>query len=469
LGRKKKIVPYLSISGFADKGRAVGRSDDGEVIFINGAVPGDVVEALILRKKKSFSEGIVHKMLSLSKDRVTPLCMHFSECGGCKWQDLDYSAQLIYKEANVKDCIKRIAKLDEDIVKPILGCDQQIQYRNKLEYSASSKRWITKVESKSSDEIINTGAFGFHKTGYFDKIVPIENCLLQDSLTNDIRNFVRDYVTSNSLSFYDYRDKKGFLRNLIVRNTVDGQWMVIVIFGVYDEKHVDDLMDKLKNRFPQITSLHYIINEKQNDSIWDQKVINPYGKPYILEKLGNISYKIGPKSFFQTNPTQAKTLFDVAIAMAELKKTDIVYDLYTGLGSIALYIANKVSAVIGIEEIPEAINDANENKAINNISNATFYAGDVKDILNDTFIMLHGKPDVVITDPPRAGMHEKVIETLLTLEAPRIVYISCNPSTQARDLALLSNKYNVLGVQPVDMFPHTHHIETVALLTLIKH
>jgi 23S rRNA (uracil1939-C5)-methyltransferase len=468
LARKKKTVNNLLISGIADKGKAVGRTDEGEVIFVDGAVPGDVVDVLVLRKKKSLSEAVVTKVVSLSPDRVEPMCQHFDICGGCKWQDLKYDAQLFHKEKTVKDSIKRIAKLDPSIVLPIIGCDENLRYRNKLEYSASTKRWITQLEAQNNAEIINNGAFGFHKAGFFDKIVGIEKCLLQEDLSNNIRNFVRDYIEGNNLTYYDIRNHTGFLRNMIVRNTLDGQWMIIVVFGEDDQEIILTLLQAIKTAFPSISSLNYVINTKLNDTIWDQNVITYHGQPYIIEQLGNVKYKIGTKSFFQTNPRQAKRLFDVAVEMADLKISDNVYDLYTGLGSIALYIADKVNKVIGIEEVPEAIEDARENMVLNDITNAVFYAGDVKDILNENFIKKHGKADIVITDPPRAGMHENVVNTLLELSAPRIVYISCNPATQARDLGLLSTKYDVIQVQPVDMFPHTHHIESVALLQLRK-
>lgn len=466
MARKKKTVTNLLISGIADKGKAVGRTAEGEVIFVDGAVPGDVVDVLVLRKKKSLSEAVVTNVVSLSPHRVDPMCQHFDICGGCKWQNLSYDIQLTHKEKTVRDCIKRISKLNEDIVMPIVGCDDNLHYRNKLEYSSSTKRWITSSEVSKGGDIENNGAFGFHKAGFFDKIVAIEQCLLQDDLTNTIRNFVRDHVEGLNLSYYDTRNHVGFLRNMVVRNTLNGQWMIIVVFGEDDIESITDLLEKLKLNFPQISSLNYVVNTKHNDTIWDLNIVTYHGFPYIVEQLGNVKYKIGTKSFFQTNPKQAKRLFDIAVEMADLKPTDNVYDLYTGLGSIALYIADKVDRVTGIEEIPEAIEDAKENMALNGIKNAAFYAGDVKDILNDSFITKHGKADIVITDPPRAGMHENVVNTLLELAAPRIVYISCNPATQARDLALLSVKYDVVKVQPVDMFPHTHHIESVALLTL---
>ena len=454
------------MTGIADKGKAVGRTEEGQVIFTEGAVPGDVVDVMVLRKKKSMSEAIVKRIVSYSKDRVAAECIHFGVCGGCKWQNLDYQAQLRHKFQTVKDCVSRIAKLNPAIVMPIIGCDENLRYRNKLEYSFSTRRWITNEEAASTDEISQTGAFGFHRPGYFDKIVDIQECLLQDDLTNKIRNFVKAFALENDYSFYDLRAHNGLLRNMIVRNSTKGDWMVNLIFGYDDQEKIVLIMDALKTNFPEITSLNYCVNDKVNDTIWDKEVINYHGVPYILEQLRDVQYKIGTKSFFQTNPKQAKTLFDVASDYAELTKDDNVYDLYTGLGSIALYISSKVKHVTGIEEIAEAIADANINMELNNIKNTTFYTGDVKHLLNDDFVAKHGKADVIITDPPRLGMHESVVQTLLELEVPRLVYISCNPATQARDLALLNEKYETIAIQPVDMFPHTHHIESVAKLKL---
>jgi 23S rRNA (uracil1939-C5)-methyltransferase len=451
LAKRKKTIAGLTITGIADKGRAIGRTPEGQVVFVENAVPGDVVDVLVLRKKNNLSEGIVTRYQSLSEDRVTPACMHFGTCGGCKWQHLDYTKQLLYKEQTVRDAVARIAKLDAAIVKPILGCENNLKYRNKLEYSFSTKQ---------------SGALGFHRAGFFDKIVDIQECLLQDGLSNEIRNFLREYSVEHGYPFYDLRTHEGLMRNIVVRNTTMGEWMVTIVFGKPEMERITQMMQAVQDRFPQITSLNYVVNEKLNDSIFDQRVHTFYGKPYIIEKLRDVQYKIGPKSFFQTNPMQAVNLFDIACAYADLKPTDNVYDLYTGLGSIALYIADKVRHVTGIEEIPEAIEDAQTNMAFNSIQNATFYAGDVKHMLNDDFVAKHGKADVLITDPPRQGMHEEVVKTLLKLEVPKLVYISCNPATQARDLALLKEKYSVDAIQPVDMFPHTHHIESVARLTL---
>jgi 23S rRNA (uracil1939-C5)-methyltransferase len=466
LARKKKSISDLLITGIADKGKAVGRTESGEVVFVDNAVPGDIVDVLVFRKKKSLSQAAVTAYKKYSQDRVQAPCIHFGICGGCKWQHLSYESQLKHKQQTVKDSIRRIAKLVDDIVQPIIGCDNNLLYRNKLEYSFSTKRWITHEEASSGDILDHRGALGFHRAGFFDKIVEINQCLLQDDLTNQIRNYVRGYVLSHSYTFYDIKAHQGLMRNMIIRNTTDDQWMVIMIFGQNDMDKIMALLASLKSDFPQISSLNYVINEKMNDTIFDLEVINYAGAPYIVQALGLVKYRIGQKSFFQTNPTQAVKLFEVAARYAELTLDDNVYDLYTGLGSIALYISGRVRHVTGIEEIPEAIADANLNMAFNGIKNACFYTGDVKVLLNDDFVEKHGKADVIITDPPRAGMHEDVINTLLALKVPRLVYISCNPATQARDLALLSDIYEVLEVQPVDMFPHTHHIESVAKLKL---
>lgn len=462
------MIQGLEITGIADRGKAVGRTPEGEVVFVEGVVPGDVVDVLVIRSKKNLSDGVIKSFVSYSPDRKEPACNHFGLCGGCKWQNLSYAAQLRHKEQTVRDNIRRIGKISGDVVLPIIGCDKNYQYRNKLEFSFSTKRWMTNEEVASGAEIIHSGALGFHKAGFFDKIIDIYDCHLQDHLSNEIRNFVRFYALEHGYTFYDLRAHVGLLRNMIVRNSTLGDWMVTVVFGHDDKEKIVSLLEVMHVKFPQITSLNYAINDKVNDTIFDKEVVTFHGKPFMEEQLGDIRYKIGPKSFFQTNTEQAVRLFNVAADFAELTTDDNVYDLYTGLGSIALFIASRVKHVTGIEEIPEAIADAMVNMEYNGVRNATFYAGDVKHLLNQDFIQKHGMPDVIITDPPRQGMHENVVNTLLQLTAPRLVYISCNPATQARDLALLASKYEVTAVQPVDMFPHTHHIESVANLRLIK-
>lgn len=466
--KKKKTIENLLITGVADKGMCVGRTDENEVIFVDGVVPGDVVDVLVIRKRKNYSQGIAQNFKSFSKDRTKVFCKHFWECGGCKWQHMSYSAQCKYKWHIVADAMYRIGRLQEIEIKPLIPAPTSKYYRNKLEFSFSDKRWLTKEEVARSEDIQQGPALGFHKPGYFDKILDIQECFLMDSKQNDIRNFVREYTLNNGYSYYDQRSHKGLMRNLIIRNTTLGEWMVTVAFGHRDDDKIFALLDAINNEFDFITSLNYVVNEKVNDTIMDQKIINYSGREYIVEQLGKIKYQIGLKSFFQTNTHQAKTLYDVVVDFADLDGTEIVYDLYTGLGSIALYVAERARSVTGIEEIPEAIEDAWINAEFNNIKNVNFYAGDVRNILNEEFVEKHGRADVIITDPPRSGMHEDVVNTLLQCEAPKIVYVSCNPATQARDLLMLSEKYQVVKIQPVDMFPQTHHIENVALLKLKK-
>lgn len=466
MARRKKKVENVHITGIADKGKAVGRDSEGIVYFVEGAVPGDIVDVLVLRKKKSFRQGIVTQFKHYSEDRVEARCQHFGVCGGCKWQNLDYQAQLKYKQKTVEDAMRKIGGLDKSLVLPILGSEKVYHYRNKVEYSFSDKRWITEEEVKSGLPIDRSPAVGYHRPGAWDKIVDINTCHLQDDLTDKIRNGVRQYAFENDLSFYNQQDHQGLLRNMIVRNSSLGEWMLIVAFGEKDEEAIEGMMEYLANQFPEISSLQYVINLKKNDTLYDQDIKVYKGKDHIVEQLGNARYRIGPKSFFQTNTAQAEVLYKVTKDFAQLNREDNVYDLYTGLGSIALYVADACKHVTGIEEVEAAIEDAQLNKQLNHNENTTFYAGDVKDLLDDNFVEKHGKADVIITDPPRAGMHANVIDTLLKIAARRIVYVSCNPATQARDLQLLSKKYEVLKLQPVDMFPHTHHIENVALLEL---
>lgn len=468
MARRKKQVQDVHITGIADKGKAVGRDAEGIVYFVDGAVPGDIVDVLVLRKKKSFRQGVVTEYKKYSEDRIDPKCQHFGVCGGCKWQNFDYKAQITNKEKTVVDAMTKIGGLSADLVLPIKGSDKIYEYRNKLEYSFSNKRWITEEEVKSGLPIDQTPAVGFHRPGAWDKIVDVYTCHLQPNFSDKIRNTIRDFAFKNEFTFYNQRDHHGLFRNMIVRNSSLGEWMLIVAFGEKDDDAVEKTMAFIAEQFPEITSLQYVINTKKNDTLYDQEIKVYRGKDHIVEQLGNVKYQIGPKSFFQTNTSQAEILYQVTSDFAGIQKTDNVYDLYTGLGSIALYIADQCQQVTGIEEVAAAIDDANVNMVANNITNASFYAGDVKDILDESFIAKHGKPQVVITDPPRAGMHADVIETLLKLAAPRIVYVSCNPGTQARDLKLLCEKYEVIKLQPVDMFPHTHHIENVALLELKK-
>jgi len=463
---KNKIIPNITIIDIAHKGKSIGKDENGYVYLIEGTVPGDVVNAVYYKKRKGLRVAKVLEYVSYSERRTEALCEHFGVCGGCKWQHFQYDSQLYFKEKQVRDAIERIAMLDGSIVESILRCDNIYYYRNKMEYSFCSKRWITEEEAESHAEITDKKALGFHRPGYFSKVVNINTCHLQDDFGNQVRNFLHAFATEKEYSYYDYDTQRGLLRNVTLRNTSIDEWMVSVIFRERDEDKIEDIMSAVQQKFPEITSLYYVVNQKQNDTLYDQEYHLYHGVPKITEQLGNVKYKIGPKSFFQTNSLQAKNLYDVAVDMAELDAEDMVYDLYTGLGSIALYIADQCKYVLGIEEIPQAIEDAKVNQVLNGIENADFYTGDVKDIFTTDFIESNGSPDVVITDPPRAGMHEAVIDTLLKLEAPKIVYISCNPATQARDIKLLSESYELVKVKPVDMFPQTQHIESVALLKL---
>ena len=464
--RKPQLVKNVSITGIADAGMSVGRSPEGEVIFIQGGVPGDVVDAMVFKKRKKIKIASVHQTIRFSTDRTEPFCKHFNECGGCKWQNLSYDAQLKHKHTIVNDAVKRIGKITEVETEEVHGAKDIRYYRNKLEFAFSPYRWLTKAEIEQMGEIKQSPSAGFHISGSYNKILDISQCHLQNDLNNDIRNFIKAFCIENQLHFYNVDTHEGFIRNIIVRNTTFGHWMLIISVAKNDAKKIKLLLDAVRNEFSFLTSLYYVVNSKKNDYILDLDFNLWHGQEYIVEQLGDVKYKIGPKSFFQTNSYQAGELFDLVAEMGNFSKSDNVYDLYCGLGSIGLYVASKVKSVVGIEEISAAIEDAKANAAFNKIGNCTFYAGDVKDILDPDFIEKHGKADVIITDPPRAGMHPKVVETLLALEAPKIVYVSCNPSTQARDLLLLKEKYDVVRLKPVDMFPHTSHVENIALLHL---
>lgn len=466
MSRKKKLIENVTITGVADKGLAVGRDPEGVVYFVPDAVPGDVINLLRIKKKKGVYHGLVKEYLSYSSERQEAKCEHFGICGGCKWQHVQYENQLKYKHQRVLDAMQRIAKIDTSVVDPILGAEKQFLYRNKIEYSFSTKRWLTTEEIQSDRDIPSEPAIGFHRAGAFDKVVDINTCHLQDNLTNEIRNFLGEQAKIHDWEFYDARANKGFLRSIFLRNNEEGQWMINVVFKEKRDGLYKDVLDALKAKFPQITSLYYMINHKQNDSVFDLEAIHVAGEKYLQITLDHVSFQIGPKSFFQTNTSQAKNLFKVISQFANLTGEENVYDLYCGIGSIGFYLSNKTKQLVGVEEIPEAIDDAALNAELNNIKNAKFYVGDVKDILDNSFAKKHGAPDLIITDPPRAGMHKDLVQTLLNLACPRIIYVSCNPSTQARDVLLLSEKYTVKKMQPVDMFPHTHHIENVALLEL---
>lgn len=463
---KEQIIQNVQIVDIADKGMSIGKDPEGRVLMVEKLIPGDRADVRVFKKRKGMKYAAPHQMIEWSEHRRDAFCEHFGVCGGCKWQHMDYQAQLHYKEQNVLNAMKRIAKVAIPDIRPILGSESDRYYRNKMEYSFSNKRWLTEDEIMDQDAVLEKNALGFHRPGAFDKVVDIQRCYLQDEFANEIRNAVRDFALENGFTFFDLKAQKGLLRNLLIRNTILGEWMVVVVFFEQKKKEIKEMMEMLHSTFPQINSLQYIVNEKKNDSLFDQEVVCYQGKNHIVEQLGNIKYKISPKSFFQTNSLQAKNLYDITAAFAGLTGRENVYDLYTGTGSIALYLAQNAAQVVGIEEVESAILDAKENMALNDIQNTVFYTGDVKDILTDEFAEKHGAPDVLITDPPRAGMHEKVVHMLLELAAPKVVYVSCNPATQARDIALLGEKYEVRSIQPVDMFPHTHHIENVALLVL---
>lgn len=461
--RPQQIVENILITDVAAEGKAIAKID-GMTVFVPFVVPGDIVDIQITRNKKSYAEGKAIRFEKYSEIRTTPVCEHFGVCGGCKWQNLPYEEQLKYKHKQVMDNLERIGKVELPEAQYIMGAPETTFYRNKLEFTFSNKRWLTEKEISSNKEFKNMNSLGFHIPGLFDKVLDINKCWLQGSLSNDIRNAVREYCNDNDYSFFDIRKQEGMMRTLMIRNTSIGELMVIVVFFEDDEDKRNSLMEFIANKFPEITALLYVINQKGNDTITDQEVITYKGNEAIYEEMEGLKFKIGPKSFYQTNSEQAYHLYEVAREFAQLSGNELVYDLYTGTGTIANFVAKDAKKVIGIEYVEEAIEDAKVNSANNNIDNTLFYAGDMKDILNQEFINEHGQPDVIITDPPRAGMQDDVINTILFAEPQRIVYVSCNPATQARDINLLDTKYRVAKIQPVDMFPHTHHVENVVLL-----
>jgi len=465
VGRKKPLplIKGVVITDIGSEGNAIARVDD-MVLFIPGMIPGDVADVQVRKKKRRYMEGVAVALVTPSEMRVPSQCHHFGICGGCRWQHLPYEKQLFYKEKQVRDNLTRIGHVDMSEINPILGSEKQYRYRNKLEYTFSDRRWMTKEEIAKGDAIVNEPALGFHIPAIFDKILDITECHLQPEPSDKIRNRVREYTLAHNLQYYSMKEQQGFMRNLIVRTSSTGETMVIVIFGREDEKERRALLDFLISEFPEITSLYYIINTKRNDSLADQLPVHYSGRMFITERLGDLFFRVGPKSFYQTNSRQAEQLYSVARDFASLTGKETVYDLYTGTGTIACFIASGASRVIGIEYIEEAVADARINAADNKISNVNFLAGDMKDVFNADFISVNGRPDVIITDPPRAGMHEDVIKAMLSSGAERIVYVSCNPATQARDIDMLSAAYVVKRVQPVDMFPQTFHVENVALL-----
>ncbi len=468
MARKKKSLPILEnvlITGVASEGKAIAKVND-VVTFVPFAVPGDVVNLQVTKKKSSFMEARVIDFVEKSAVRAEAFCEHYGICGGCKWQILPYAEQLKHKQIEVENNLRRIGKVELPEITPILGSAKTTFYRNKLEFTFSNRRWRTYEEMREEKEFDTMNAVGFHIPGMFDKVLDINKCWLQDDIQNQIRNEIRQYALENKLTFFDLRIQEGFLRTMMVRTTSTGELMLIVVFFHEDKNKREKLLQHLADTFPQITSLLYVINSKANDTITDQEVITFKGNDAIYEEMEGLRFKIGPKSFYQTNSEQAYELYKVARNFAELTGDELVYDLYTGTGTIANFVSKNARKVVGIEYVPEAIEDAKVNSALNGIENTLFFAGDMKNVLTEEFIATHGKPDVIITDPPRAGMHDDVIKAILLAEPKRIVYVSCNSATQARDLALLDEKYRVTAVQPVDMFPHTHHVENVVLLRI---
>lgn len=462
---KNIILENLLVEDYAAEGKSLARHE-GKVIFIEDAVPGDVADVRLGKNKKDWAEGRAIHFKSYSPDRVEPFCQHFGVCGGCQWQMLPYKKQLQYKQKQVYDNLQRIGKLPLPAFEPIAGAFPETRYRNKLEYTFSNKRYLLREELHNEEISSQMNVAGFHAKGLFDKVVDIKECHLQHEPTNDIRIAVKEFALEHDYSFYDIREHSGFLRTMQVRLCRSGELMVNIVFGREDEEKQKALLDHILYRFPSITTLLYTINTKKNDSLHDLHPIVYSGKGYAIETLENFKFKIGPKSFFQTNTYQAETLYRITREFAELKGHETVYDLYCGTGSIGIFVSANAKKVIGVEMIKEAIADAEENARLNGIGHAQFFTGDVADICNDNFFQAHGKPDVIITDPPRAGMSEALVRQILEMEAPTVVYVSCNPATQARDLFLMKDKYEVTRVRPVDMFPHTHHIENVVQLRL---
>jgi len=469
VARKKKELPLLekvTITDVAAEGKAVAKVNE-LVIFVPYVVPGDVVDLQVKRKKNHYAEAVAVKFHEKSPLRTEPFCSHFGVCGGCKWQCLSYEEQLKYKQKQVFDNLTRIGKVELPEFRPILGSEKTRFYRNKLEFTFSNKRWLTEEEVKQDVKYDQMNAVGFHIPGAFDKVLAIDKCWLQDDISNQIRNAVRDYAYAHNFPFFDLRTQEGLLRNIMIRTSSTGELMVVLQCKVTDDegrRKMEEILQFMADSFPQITSLMYVINNKCNDTIGDLDVEVFKGNDHTFEEMEGLRFKVGPKSFYQTNSEQAYNLYKVAREFAGLTGNELVYDLYTGTGTIANFVARQARKVVGIEYVPEAIEDAKVNSALNSIDNTLFYAGDMKDILTNDFIAEHGRPDVIITDPPRAGMHNDVIDVILAAEPKRIVYVSCNPATQARDLQLLDGKYKVTAVQPVDMFPHTHHVENVVQL-----
>lgn len=468
MSRKRKELPTLQGVGITDvaaEGNSIARID-GMATFIPFGAPGDIVTLKLTRKKKSYAEGRIEAIEQPSPIRIAPRCSHFTICGGCRWQHLPYSFQLQCKQRQVTDALERIAKIELPEISPIIGSENIWEYRNKMEYTFSNRRWLTREQLESGQEFTDRDGAGFHIPGAFDKVLDIDCCHLQDDLGNRLRLMVKQFAIDNGLSFYDLRENRGLMRTLMIRIASTGQTMAVMVFGEDDKAAIASVLDAVRQAFPQLTSLMYVVNLKVNDTIADQQILLHSGQPYIEEEMEGLRFRVGPKSFYQTNSRQAYELYKVARDFAALTGSELVYDLYTGTGTIANFVSRRARRVIGIEYVEDAIADARINSQVNGIDNTLFFAGDMKDVLTDAFIAEHGRPDVMIVDPPRAGMHADVVQVILNARPDRIVYVSCNPATQARDLALLDPLYRVDAVQPVDMFPHTQHVENVVRLTL---
>lgn len=466
MSRKRKELPMLEsleITAVAAEGKSLARHGE-MVVFIPYGAPGDVADVKLDKKKHSYAEGHIERLVEPSPLRMEPFCEHFGVCGGCKWQHLPYAEQLKWKQQQVEDALRRIAKVELPEISPILGSEKTRAYRNKMEYTFSNKKWLTWEQMRLAEEFQDRNAVGFHIPGAFDKVLDITNCHLQDDLGNQLRNHIREFAKDNNLTFFDLRAQTGLLRTMMIRIVSTGEVMVVMSFGEDNPEAIKGVLDDLRATFPEITSLNYVINTKANDTIADLDILLHSGRPYIEEEMEGLRFRIGPKSFYQTNSLQAYELYKVARDFAGLTGDEFVYDLYTGTGTIANFVARQCRKVIGIEYVEDAIKDAKLNAEVNGLTNTEFYAGDMKDVLTSDFVATHGRPDVMIVDPPRAGMHEDVVKVILESEPERIVYVSCNPATQARDLSLLDGKYRVAAVQPVDMFPHTHHVENVVRL-----
>jgi len=468
MARKKnnnQIFENIEVLDAGAKGKCIAKAPDGKIILISNAVPGDIVDVQTTKKRSAYYEGDAIVFHTLSSKRTTPKCVHFGVCGGCKWQDMQYQDQLFYKQKEVENNLKRIGKMELPEILPILGSEKQYYYRNKMEFSFSSSRWLSLDEIRSKDEIFNKNALGFHIPGMWDKILDLKECHLQDEPSNSIRLAVRNFAIENNLTFFNSREQYGLLRTLMVRNTSIGEVMVLIQFFEEDQEKRELLLTFIANRFPEITSLLYVINSKGNDTLYDQDILLYKGRDHIFEEMEGLRFRINAKSFYQTNSEQAFELYKVTRDFAGLTGKELVYDLYTGTGTIAQFIAKKAKRVVGIESVPDAIEAAKENAQLNGIDNVAFFVGDMKKVFNAAFTQQNGIPDVIITDPPRDGMHKEVVEQILNIAPEKIVYVSCNSATQARDLSLMDADYKVTKVQPVDMFPQTYHVENVVLLT----